>query len=119
MLHVAIEMMAMGLRPRVYRIKAKSKIRKVPLLHRKTVEILLHASPGYSGCTPAEPYPPGREEASSSFNQDAVILSSFSAFNINSALMDRSFSFAPDIKAMLTRLLIFLTKPPVEVNMNS
>lgn len=80
---------------------------------------LLHASPSYSGCTPAEPYPPGREEASSSFNQDAVILSSFSAFNINSALMDRSFSFAPHIKAMLTRLLIFLTKPPVEVNMNS
>lgn len=24
---------------------------------------LLHASPGSSGCTPAEPYPPGREEA--------------------------------------------------------
>jgi hypothetical protein len=29
----------MGLRPRVYRIEAKSKIKKVLLLHRETVEI--------------------------------------------------------------------------------
>ena len=50
------------------------------------------------GLHPAEPYPPGREEASSSLNQDAVILSSFSAFNINSALMDRSFSLRHRLK---------------------
>jgi hypothetical protein len=29
----------MGLRPGVYRIEAKSKMRKIPLLHRETVEI--------------------------------------------------------------------------------